>query len=206
MTTPSIRQVSSSEQASGPDQSRFGSLPMPAWQEALVDHFPQLFGKRFSQRSIEPRSFAIGKGWRGTVETLVQRLCHVVGARRVEIVRVSQGRGRLRVDTWTGDNIDSDLQMEMDYVIALAEARSLCTCEQCGREGLLHQSGSLLLTRCTEHAVGNPAPVRPGMERVHLVRKMVGGRPGPISAGRYDRTTDTFVDVDPSTLELEDPT
>jgi hypothetical protein len=39
---------------------------------------------------------------------------------------------------------------------------------------------------------------------VHLVRKLIGGRPGPIGAGRYDRATDAFIDVDPSTLDLGD--
>lgn len=189
----------------GLDRLEPGNLVMPNWQEALVWHFPHLFRRHVSERSIHPLSPFIGQGWRQTVETLVQRLSHIVGTRPVEIIRILERCGRLRVHTWTADAGDYDLQMEMDYAIALAEARSACTCERCGREGFPHRSGSIVVIRCADHAVGDPAPVRHGLERVHLVRQMVEGRSGPISAGRYDRAADTFVDVDPSTLDLEDP-
>jgi hypothetical protein len=193
------------DRVAGPDHLEAGNLVTPNWQEALVGRFPQLFRRHVSERSIHPISPFIGPGWRQTVETLVQRLSHIVGTRPVEIIRILERCGRLRVHTWTADAGDYELQMEMDYAIALAEARCACTCERCGREGSPYRSGSMRLIRCADHAAGDPAPARRGMEGVHLVRKMVAGRPGPISAGRYDRATDTFTDVDPSSLFLEDP-
>jgi hypothetical protein len=188
----------------GPDRLRAGTPVTPAWQEALVGRFPQLFRHHLSERSIAPLSPFIGQGWRETVETLVRRLSHIVGTRPVEIIRILERCGRLRVHRWAGGVVDYDLQMDVDYAVALAEARSECTCERCGREGSAYRSGSMRLIRCADHAVGDPAPARCEMERVHLVRKMIGERPGPISAGRYDRATDTFTDIDPSSLFLED--
>jgi len=175
------------------------------WQDALVGRYPHLFRRHRPGSSNKANCLPVGEGWQETVEILVQRLSHIVQARPVAIVRIFQNCGSLRVDTWADDAIDPKLLMEVDYAIALAEARSACTCEQCGCEGQLYCACSTRTTRCTQHAVGDAMPVRRGMERVHLVRKLVGGRPGPIGAGRYDRVTDTFTDIDPSTLNLGDP-
>jgi hypothetical protein len=180
-------------------------LASMTWQDALVGRYPHLFRRHRPGSSNKANRLTVGEGWQGTVEILVQRLAHIVQARPVAIVRIFQNCGSLRVDTWADDAIDPKLLMEVDYAIALAEARSACTCEQCGREGQLYCACSTRTTRCTQHAVGDAMPVRRGMERVHLVRKLVGGRPGPIGAGRYDRVTDTFTDIDPSTLNLGDP-
>ena len=171
-----------------------------SWQDALVASYPHFFPRSSCHA---PVCRGIGEGWRETVELLVRRLADIVGARPVTITRISRKWGRLRIDTWADHAVTAELQMEMDYAVALAEARSACVCEQCGGEGLLYRCGSMLRTRCLEHAEGDPVPVHRGMERLHLIRKVVGGRTGPISAGRYDRATDTFVDVDPSTLGLE---
>jgi hypothetical protein len=181
-----------------------GDLLAPmTWQDALVGRYPHLFRRHLPGSSNKANRLTVGEGWQGTVEILVQRLAHIVQVRPVAIVRIFQNCGSLRVDTWADDAVDPELLMQVDYAIALAEARSAC--EQCGREGILYRRDSMLLTRCPQHAVGDAIQVRRGMERVHLVRRLVGGRPGPIGAGRYDRVTDTFTDIGPSTLNLEDP-
>jgi hypothetical protein len=178
-------------------------LTPTTWEDALVGRYPNLFRPHRPWGSIKANCL-VGEGWRETVEILVQRLAGIVQARPVTIVRIFQNCGSLRVDTWADDAIDPELLMKVDYAIALAEARSACTCEHCGREGQLYSAGAMRTTRCAQHAVGDVMPVRPGLESVHLVRKLVGGHPGPIGAGRYDRATDTFIDVDPSTLDLGD--
>jgi hypothetical protein len=177
--------------------------PSP-WQDVLVEQYPNLFHRHGPGGSSKADCLTVDAGWRETVEILVRRLARIVQAKPVAIVRISPNCGSLRVDTWADDPVDPELLMEVDYAIALAEARSACTCEQCGREGQLYSAGAMRTTRCAQHAVGDVMPVRPGLERVHLVRKLVGGRPGPIGAGRYDRATDAFIDVDPSTLDLGD--
>jgi hypothetical protein len=187
------------------DRDDTEDLPPPCpWQDALVEKYPNLFRRHRTDGSKKANCLTVGEGWRETVEILVERLAYIVQARPVAIVRIFQNCGSLRVDTWADDAVDPELLMEVDYAIALAEARSACTCEQCGREGRLYCAGSTRTTRCTQHAVGDAIQVRRGMERMHLVRKLVGGRPGPIGAARYDRATDAFTDVDPSTLNVED--
>jgi hypothetical protein len=181
-----------------------GLLPPCPWEDALVERYPNLFRHRSTGGASKAICTTVGDGWHETVEILLQRLAQIVQARPVAVVRIFQKCGSLRVDTRTDEAVDPGVLMEVDYAIALAEARSACTCEQCGREGRLYCAGSTRTTRCTQHAVGDATQVRRGMERVHLVRKLVGGRPGPIGAGRYDRVTDTFADVDLSTLNLED--
>jgi hypothetical protein len=179
-------------------------LPPCSWADALVERYPNLLRRRSPVGPYTANCMTVGVGWRETVEILLQRLAHIVQARPVAIVRIFDNCGSLRVDTWADDAVDPELLMEVDYAIALAQARSACTCDQCGREGQLYCAGSTRTTRCAQHAVGDVTPVRPGLERVHLIHKSVGGRPGPIGAGRYDRATDAFIDVDPSTLDLGD--
>jgi hypothetical protein len=179
-------------------------LAPTTWQDALVEQYPHLFRRRRPGGANKANRLMVSEGWHETVEILARRLARIVQAQPVAIVRISPNCGSLRVDTWADEAVDPELLMEVDYAIALAEARSACTCEQCDREGQLYSAGAMRTTRCAQHAVGDVMPVRPGLERVHLVRKLVGGRPGPIGAGRYDRVTDTFIDVDPSTLDLGD--
>jgi hypothetical protein len=179
-------------------------LPSCPWEAALIEQYPNLFRRRDTGGAYKANCLAVGAGWRETVEILVQRLASIVQASPVAIVRIFENCGSMHVDTWAGDDVDHARLMEVDCAIALAAARSACTCEQCGCEGQLYCAGSTRTTRCAQHAVGDVMPVRPGLERVHLIHKLVGGRPGPIGAGRYDRATDAFIDVDPSTLDLGD--
>ncbi len=88
--------------------------------------------------------------------------------------------------------------------MALAEARSGCTCEICGRAGLLYAQGDWLATVCPDYARGKPVPVQPGFENVHFVRTFEAGRYPIASCRRYDRDADTFVDVDPQSLGIKE--
>jgi hypothetical protein len=89
-------------------------------------------------------------------------------------------------------------------VVDLAEARSACTCEICGAEGRLYDHSDWLTTRCAEHAEGEPIPVRLGFENVHVVRRIIGGRVRVVSCRRYDRATDSFIDLPPESLGIEE--
>jgi hypothetical protein len=102
---------------------------------------------------------------------------------------------------WHGD-VSSETAAKIHEAIALAEARSACTCEECGEEGQLYRHGGIYMTRCAAHAKGQPVAAEPGRENVHIVRAATpdGFR---IAPRRYDRATDTFVDVDPRTLGIE---
>ena len=86
---------------------------------------------------------------------------------------------------------------KVDEAIALAAARSACTCEICGAEGRLYNRDGWLATACPEHAKGELKPIRPGFENIHIVRTFGPGRFPIVSCRRYIRETDSFVDVDP---------
>lgn len=72
---------------------------------------------------------------------------------------------------WRGTRLTKATEREIADAIALAEARSACTCETCGQAGVLHQVGGLLMTACVEHAKGKVVPVAPGWENLHVVSR-----------------------------------
>ncbi|MEW6645118.1 MAG: hypothetical protein AB1586_31770 [Pseudomonadota bacterium] len=79
--------------------------------------------------------------------------------------------------------------------VDLAEARSVCVCEECGARGRLYRADDVLAVRCTDHAEGVPA-VRPELENVHLTQVTVKGRLRVVVAARYDYDTDAFVRIE----------
>jgi hypothetical protein len=82
----------------------------------------------------------------------------------------------------------------------LAYARSACTCEICGDEGRLYTRGGWLATVCADHAKGEPVPVKPALENIHIVWGSFNENVGILSCRRYDRATNSFVDVSPDSL------
>jgi hypothetical protein len=95
------------------------------------------------------------------------------------------------------------LGKKVEEAIDLAEARSACDCEHCGEEGRLYRVSSVLMTRCEAHGKGQPVAIKPGFENVYLVRRIVGGQ-SRVTCRRYDRATDSLVDVDPGALAIEE--
>jgi hypothetical protein len=47
-------------------------------------------------------------------------------------------------------------------------------------------------------------PIEPGWENIHLTRGTRGGKTAILVCVRYVRETDEFVDVDPSSLGIEE--
>jgi hypothetical protein len=92
----------------------------------------------------------------------------------------------------------------VEEAIALAEARSACTCELCGKPGRLYSRGGWLATACSQHARGEPVPVRPGFENLVIVRSFGVAGQQTVTCRRYDCETDAFVDVDPASLGIEE--
>ncbi|GLR98972.1 hypothetical protein ACVIU7_005480 [Bradyrhizobium liaoningense] len=118
---------------------------------------------------------------------------------RLEILQIKEKYGTLRV-YWCG-KLSQHSRQGVEWVVALAEARSATTCEQCGEEGRLYRAGAVPMTRCLAHAKGQSVPIKAGLENVHIVQKVVDGRL-TVACRRYDRDTDSFIDVGPLSLEL----
>lgn len=174
------------------------------WRQAIVDAHPELFLIEFGGSHHSPGYPAVGDGWRGIVETAVKRIVAVDVHCRVKIDQIKEKFGYIRIYWSSIGKIDEATNDAIEEAIALAESRSECTCESCGREGRLYSAGSWLITACTDHARGEEVPVRPGHENLRVVTTIKADREETVSCRRYIRATDSFIDVDPSTLDLED--
>jgi hypothetical protein len=137
-----------------------------------------------------------GDGWRELLECACERVESVLApSDKFCLVNIRQRFGVLRV-YWTG-KLSTTSESKILEAVALAEARSCCTCEHCGDEGALCQDGRILMTRCPEHTKGHAVEIQPGFENAHLVRRIVGGR-SFVSCCRYDRATDAFLEILPN--------
>ena len=119
----------------------------------------------------------------------------------VTVAESSTEEEALYFDTLQG--LTREQMAAVEDAVALAKARSECTCERCGAQGLLYGDGAWLLTACLPHARGQPIPVRPGFEHLRIEHTVVGGRQ-VVSYQRYDRETDSFSDIDPKSLGVEE--
>lgn len=82
----------------------------------------------------------------------------------------------------------------IEEALALAEARSSCTCELCGAEGEKYHKDQITKVRCEAHAEGRPLAEARANARLHPIRVMVPSTPRVVTMRRYDRHADAFVD------------
>jgi hypothetical protein len=166
----------------------------------MVAAHPALFHPPASGPAAALGSPACGIGWRDLLERCCVRIeAALSSGDRFEFQEIKSKYGGLRV-CW-GGRMSAGAASRAREAVDLAEARSHCTCECCGDEGRLHHRGDWLSTRCARHADGSPVSIRPGFENLHLVQRFVGGRLQTITCARYDRESDSFVDISPSTFE-----
>lgn len=171
------------------------------WRERLVETYPDLF------RSADPPRVqgwpAVGDGWRDLLERACDRIRATVRADGgwFQSTQIKEKFGELRF-YWTG-TLSPEAAARVEDAIKLAEARSARTCEVCGAAGRLY--GPIwLLTRCDTHNEGRrPEPIRSQMENIHFENRLIGGK-REFRCRRYVRETDSFVDVDPKTLPIEE--
>jgi hypothetical protein len=150
----------------------------------------------------------VGDGWRDLVERAVGRFADLLAAApsaRVTVVEIKAKYATLRM-YWDGANLTKATEDSIAEAVALAEARSACSCETCGAAGVVHRVGRQLLIACAEHAMGGaPVPIiEPGWENIHLVRGTRNGKAAILVCRRYDRASESFVDVDPVSLGIEE--
>jgi hypothetical protein len=171
------------------------------WRIELVESYPDLFHPLPDHRGVAfPEC---GEGWRDVLERASARIRAAVQAdgRPFRFTQIKEKYGTARL-YWDGA-LSPEAAARVEEAIDLAEARSAGTCEVCGEEGRLYRTGGWLMTRCAEHRKGVPVAERRDLQNVHTVYRIVDDKPVP-RGRRYDRATDSFVDVDPGALGLEE--
>lgn len=170
---------------------------VPDWREALVRKHPDLFGLGRSAEPADLRSYpTVGDGWRDLVETAVARIAAAVAGApggRLTITFIREKLASLRLDY--DAELPEDVLARVDEAVALAEARSGCTCEVCGAPGQVYDDAGWYSLLCEVHARGERAWVRPGYENLYVERTVVDGHLRVSRCRRYDRRRDAFEDV-----------
>jgi hypothetical protein len=172
------------------------------WRIELIEAHPGLFHPPKGHPEKAAGYAWCERGWRDLLERMCVRIEAALG--EGETIRFSQIKEKfagLRV-YWRGD-VSPETAAKINLAIALAEARSVCTCEECGEVGQLYRHVGRYQTLCEAHAKGTSVPAEPGGENVHIVRAAT--RDGfRVTPRRYDRETDRFIDGPPSSPEIEE--
>jgi len=175
-----------------------------SWQSALIARHPSLFNVAQHGGTYTPGYPECNEGWRDLLERACTRIeaAVIADGGTFSALQIKEKYGTLRF-YWTG-RLSKEAEHAVEDAVALAEARSACTCEVCGRAGVLHARGDWLATACVDHARGKPVPVVAGFENLHIVRVFGAGRYPIASCRRYVRETDSFLEVDPRSLGIEE--
>jgi hypothetical protein len=172
------------------------------WRIELIEAHPGLFHPPAGHPENAFGYPWCEQGWRDLLERLFVRI--EAALRQGETIHFSQIKEKfagLRV-YWRGD-VSPETTALIQEAIALAEARSACTCEECGEEGQIHRHGGIYMTRCTAHARGAAVQGRQGFEYIRIVRP-VGSGLRAVATRRYDRAADAFIAVDAGSLGIEE--
>jgi hypothetical protein len=173
------------------------------WRIDLIEAHPDLFHPLPDKPGVAEASPECGAGWQDLLERACARIQAAVQADggSFKFTQIKEKYGTARLD-WEGA-LSEEAEAKVDEAIDLAEARSACTCEQCGKAGGLFNRGGWFMTACDEHGEGEPVAERRDFEKVHVVYRIVDGEPVPCGR-RYDRSTDSFVYIRPGSLQNEE--
>lgn len=168
------------------------------WRTELVQTHSDLFHPPFGRPETAAGLPECQEGWWGILDAACIRIRAAINAGHgsFRIHQIKQKKGTLRI-YWAG-RLSGYAEAGVRVAIDLAEARSACTCEVCASEGRLFRNGGFLMTRCEAHANAAAVEVKDGSENMHIVQTVVEGRLAAFECRRYDRGSDSFVEVDPA--------
>jgi len=164
------------------------------WQDELIRSYPNLFVRAFRGVTFAPGYPRCHDGWQQVVTRLVERVAAASKDGTVCLTHIVAEHGALRVHWNSRSDLTQGAVLRIEEAIALAEARSLSTCVQCGAEGRLFANDFLLFPACKTHQRGTPVPAVSGLHDVFIRRGIVRGRPALVRV-RYDWVSDAFVGV-----------
>jgi hypothetical protein len=151
----------------------------------LEARFPWLKDQNFAW------GWACGLGWEDILAqflTVVEQECP--DGKCFTILQVKEKLGTLRF-YYQLDDVDDDVANRISAAETLLDARSLHTCETCGKRGRLRNAGGYLFVACDEHAVVENRTVKT-FEPEGVFRFS-----GSAGSGWYDPDTDQIVEGDP---------
>jgi hypothetical protein len=166
------------------------------WQEKLIRRYPNLFLRSFRGVAFAPGYPRCDDGWQEVVTKLVERVAATASDGTVYFTHVVAEHGGLRVHWSSRAELAQRVALKIEEAVALAEARSLSTCAECGAEGHLFASDFRLFPACTVHQRGSAVPFISGFHDVFLRRGIVRER-STLTRVRYDWASDTFVHAPP---------
>ncbi|MGY3618444.1 hypothetical protein [Bradyrhizobium sp. USDA 10063] len=170
------------------------------WRVELVKTYPDLFHPVGDPPAAEGWP-EVGEGWRDLLERACVRIRAEVDGGIFHATQIKKKYATLGF--YFNGTLSPEAEAKVEEAIDLAEARSACTCDVCGEPGRLYDT-SRLMTRCAEHAEArSPVGFQPEFENVHVKEQWVGNQ-RIVRRRRYDRETDSFVDVDPGSLGIEE--
>jgi hypothetical protein len=108
--------------------------PLSFWRDDLKDRYIFLFGADATRYIRAPQLSTLRDGWREVAERLCLQLALIMSASsgaRLIIERIRSKNGVMDV-SWSGSGLDKETAAQVNEAIALAMARSACTCEECG--------------------------------------------------------------------------
>jgi hypothetical protein len=175
------------------------------WRADLIARYRAIFPPGLAQQAQPPDWPEVGDGW----EDLLLRACERVAAAGdghpgvPAVTQIMTKYGTLRLHVRTA-GLGAEARVAVENAVALAEARSACTCEVCGATGRLYEHDTVLSTACDEHARGDAVEIRPGWENIHIIHRLHDGHFRILSCRRYDRDSDSFDDVPPLALGIKE--
>jgi hypothetical protein len=164
------------------------------WQMRLIRRYPHLFVQSFRGVPFAPGYPRCSDGWQAIVTRVAERIANASKGSSVQFTQLLEEHGMLRVHWTSKSEIPQRVELKIEEAVALAEARSLCTCVDCGAEGRLFANDFLLFPACKAHRRGTPVPVISGFHDVFLRRAIVRDRSALVHV-RYDWASDAFVDI-----------
>jgi hypothetical protein len=166
------------------------------WQERLIRRYPRLFVRSFRGVPFAPGYPQCGDGWQHILSRLAERVTTSSKASAVHFTHIVAEHGALRIHWTSTSELPQRMALQIEEAVALAEARSLSTCIDCGAEGRLFASDFLLFPACKAHQRGTPVPVISGFHDIFLRRGIVRNRSALVHV-RYDWASDAFVGIPP---------
>lgn len=171
------------------------------WRIELIEAHPNLFHSPVGAPEATQGYPICSDGWRDLLERLSTRIEAAIaeGGGSLRVLQIQEKYGTLRF-YWRGE-LSDDSRTKVEETITLADARSACTCEECGEAGRLYRHGGMWMTPCPAHAKGEPVRIEAGLESFHVIRLTELHDMRVFFCRGYNRAADAFVATPPATRE-----